>query len=331
VLLPHNVQLAAAAITPAWCAPRATRSLPSPLRNQRAAARFRFRVSAPSRALSAPAGGKNSADVAPKLPTPAETLKAFTHLLEAARTASLGGGGVERVAKQHARGKLTARERIGLLADPGSFREMDALVTHRSVDFGMEKERTPGDGVITGSCTINGRTAFLFSQDFTVSGGSLGEMHARKICKVMARAMSVGAPMIGLNDSGGARIQEGVDALGGYADVFQANVDASGVIPQLSLIMGPTAGGAVYSPALTDFVFMVRDTSYMFVTGPDVVKTVTNEDVTQEQLGGATTHTARSGVAHGAWDNDVQVRHACTLAPPRPRTLTAPHRDPLRR
>ena len=239
--------------------------------------------------------------------TPSEIYKKFLTRLEAARAAALAGGGADRVARQHRGGKLTARERIELLADPGTFREADMLVAHRCSDFGMERESYPGDGVITGSCSIRGRPAMVFSQDFTVAGGSLSETHARKICKLMDRAVSLGVPVIGLNDSGGARIQEGVDSLAGYAEVFQRNVDASGYIPQLSLIMGPCAGGAVYSPSMTDFTFMVRDTSYMFVTGPGVVKTVTNEEVTQEELGGARTHTVRSGVAHGAWDNDVQA------------------------
>jgi propionyl-CoA carboxylase beta chain len=256
------------------------------------------------------AGGKGTVsleDAAPAGPTPAEAYARFAARLGEARAHALAGGGAERIAKQHKAGKLTARERIDLLADPGSFRETDQLVTHRCADFGMDRDRVPGDGVVTGHCTVNGRLAFVFSQDFTVAGGSLSESHARKICKIMDRALAVGAPVIGLNDSGGARIQEGVDSLAGYADVFQRNVDASGVIPQLSVIMGPCAGGAVYSPAMTDFVFMVRDTSYMFVTGPNVVKTVTNEDVTQEELGGAATHTSKSGVAHGAFDNDVEA------------------------
>ena len=256
------------------------------------------------------AGGKGALileDTAPTGPTSAETLAKFTQKLNQIRNQALLGGGIERIQKQHKQGKLSARERIELLADPGTFREYDQLVTHRCTDFGMEKEHVPGDGVITGHCQIHGRLVFLFSQDFTVAGGSLSESHARKICKIMDKAASVGAPVIGLNDSGGARIQEGVDSLAGYAEVFQRNVDASGVIPQLSVIMGPCAGGAVYSPAMTDFVFMVRDSSYMFVTGPNVVKTVTNEDVTQEQLGGASTHTSKSGVAHGAFDNDVEA------------------------
>lgn len=260
------------------------------------------------RGLSASASAAPAAAAAPAPPpppTPAETLLSFRARLAAARAASLAGGGAERVARQHGKGKLTARERLDLLLDAGSFREWDALVTHRCEDFGMAADRPPGDGVVTGTGLVNGRRVFVFSQDFTVSGGSLGAAHARKIVKVMDAARKYGAPIVGLNDSGGARIQEGIDSLAGYADIFQANVDASGVVPQVSLIMGPTAGGAVYSPALTDFIFMVRDTSFMFVTGPDVVKTVTNESVTQEELGGATTHAGRSGVAHGAYDDDV--------------------------
>jgi propionyl-CoA carboxylase beta chain len=243
-------------------------------------------------------------------PTPAEVHGAFLKRLSATRSAVLAGGGPARVATQHSKGKLTARERIELLADPGTFRELDALVAHRCVDFGMAKEALPGDGVVTGSVKIRGRPCFVFSQDFTVSGGSLSETHARKICKILDRAIAAGVPVIGLNDSGGARIQEGVDSLAGYAEVFQRNVDASGAIPQISLIMGPCAGGAVYSPALTDFTFMVRDSSYMFVTGPGVVKTVTNEEVTQEALGGARAHAKTSGVAHGAWDTDVAALSA---------------------
>ncbi len=229
--------------------------------------------------------------------------------LEAKREGARLGGGERRVAAQHKRGKLAARERLELLLDPGSFEETDMFVEHRCIDFGMEDQRIPGDGVVTGHGTINGRLVFVFSQDFTVFGGSLSESHAEKICKVMDRAMKVGAPVIGLNDSGGARIQEGVASLAGYADVFQRNVLASGVVPQISLVMGPCAGGAVYSPAMTDFIMMVRDSSYMFVTGPDVVKTVTNEVVTAEELGGAGTHTQRSGVADLAFDNDVQALH----------------------
>ena len=217
------------------------------------------------------------------------------------------GGGQKRIDAQHAKGKLTARERIELLLDPGSFEEWDMFVTHRATEFGMAETKLAGDGVVTGWGLINGRMVYVFSQDFTVFGGSLSETHAKKICKIMDMAMRNGAPVIGLNDSGGARIQEGVASLGGYADVFQANVLASGVVPQISLIMGPCAGGAVYSPAMTDFIFMVRDTSYMFVTGPDVVKTVTNEIVTAEELGGARTHTTKSSVADGAFDNDVEA------------------------
>jgi propionyl-CoA carboxylase beta chain len=227
--------------------------------------------------------------------------------LERRRAAAKLGGGEKRVAAQHAKGKLTARERLEVLLDEGSFEELDMYVEHNAVDFGMEQQRIPGDGVVTGSGTINGRLVYVFSQDFTVFGGSLSERHAQKICKVMDMAMKVGAPMIGLNDSGGARIQEGVASLAGYAEVFQRNVLASGVIPQLSLIMGPCAGGAVYSPAMTDFIFMVKDSSYMFVTGPDVVKTVTNEVVTQEELGGAITHTTKTGVADVAFENDIDA------------------------
>jgi propionyl-CoA carboxylase beta chain len=223
------------------------------------------------------------------------------------RQAAKLGGGQKRIDKQHAKGKLTARERIELLLDEGSFEEWDLFVEHRCTDFQMAEQKIPGDGVVTGYGTINGRLVFVFSQDFTVFGGSLSETHAAKICKIMDQAMEVGAPVIGLNDSGGARIQEGVASLGGYADVFQKNVLASGVIPQISLIMGPCAGGAVYSPAMTDFIFMVQDTSYMFVTGPDVVKTVTHEVVTAEELGGAGTHTSKSGVADLAIENDVEA------------------------
>ena len=227
--------------------------------------------------------------------------------LERRRAAALLGGGKQRIAAQHAKGKLTARERVEVLLDEDSFEELDMYVEHNCTDFGMEAQRIPGDGVDTGSGTINGRLVYVFSQDFTVFGGSLSERHAEKICKVMDKAMLVGAPVIGLNDSGGARIQEGVASLGGYAEVFQRNVLASGVIPQVSLIMGPCAGGAVYSPAMTDFIFMVKDSSYMFVTGPEVVRTVTNEVVTQEELGGAVTHTTRTGVADLALDNDVEA------------------------
>ena len=227
--------------------------------------------------------------------------------LDARRRQAHLGGGQARIDAQHAKGKLTARERIDVLLDEGSFEEYDVFVTHRSTEFGMEKQKIAGDGVVTGWGTINGRVTYVFAQDFTVLGGSLSETHARKICKVMDLAVKSGAPVIGLNDSGGARIQEGVDSLAGYAEVFRRNVEASGVIPQISVIMGPCAGGAVYSPAMTDFIFMVRDTSYMFVTGPDVVKTVTNEVVTAEELGGATTHTQKSSVADGAYDNDIET------------------------
>jgi propionyl-CoA carboxylase beta chain len=214
------------------------------------------------------------------------------------------GGGEKRIEKQHAGGKLTARERLDILLDPGSFQEMDKLVTHRCIDFGMEKQRIPGDGVITGYGRIDGRPVYVFSQDFTVFGGSLSETYAMKICKIMDLAMKMGVPLIGLNDSGGARIQEGVVSLGGYADIFLRNTIASGVVPQISAIMGPCAGGAVYSPAITDFIFMVKKSSYMFVTGPDVIKTVTHEEVTKEKLGGAMTHNSVSGVAHFAAEDD---------------------------
>ncbi len=227
--------------------------------------------------------------------------------LEAKRAEAMLGGGQKRIDSQHAKGKLTARERIEILLDEGSFEEIDMYVEHNCVDFGMDETKIAGDGVVTGSGTINGRLIFVFSQDFTVFGGSLSERHAEKICKVLENAMKVGAPVIGINDSGGARIQEGVASLGGYADVFQRNVLASGVVPQLSLIMGPCAGGAVYSPAMTDFIFMVKDSSYMFVTGPDVVKTVTNEIVTQEELGGAVTHTTKTSVADVAYENDIEA------------------------
>ncbi|WP_288951237.1 acyl-CoA carboxylase subunit beta [uncultured Paracoccus sp.] len=227
--------------------------------------------------------------------------------LESRRRDARLGGGQRRIDAQHARGKLTARERLELLLDEGSFEEFDMFVRHRSTDFGMEADRFYGDGVVTGWGTINGRMVYVFSQDFTVFGGSLSETHAQKICKIMDMAMQNGAPVIGLNDSGGARIQEGVASLAGYAEVFQRNIMASGVVPQISVIMGPCAGGAVYSPAMTDFIFMVKDTSYMFVTGPDVVKTVTNEVVTAEQLGGASTHTRKSSVADGAFENDVEA------------------------
>jgi len=227
--------------------------------------------------------------------------------LEEMRKGARAGGGEKRVEAQHAKGRLTARERIELLLDAGSFEEYDMFVTHRCTDFGMADQKVPGDGVVTGWGTIDGRMVFVFSQDFTVFGGSLSETQAEKICKIMDQALKVGAPVIGLNDSGGARIQEGVASLAGYAEVFQRNVLASGVVPQISMIMGPCAGGAVYSPAMTDFIFMVEDSSYMFVTGPDVVKTVTHETVTHEELGGAETHTTKSGVADAAFANDVDA------------------------
>ncbi|MCW1428604.1 acyl-CoA carboxylase subunit beta [Novosphingobium sp. JCM 18896] len=228
--------------------------------------------------------------------------------MERRRAAAKMGGGQRRIDAQHAKGKLTARERIEILLDEGSFEEVDGYVEHNCVDFGMDQsEKIPGDGVVTGSGTINGRLVFVFSQDFTVFGGAVSERHAMKICKIMDAAMKVGAPVIGLNDSGGARIQEGVAALAGYAEIFQRNVNASGVIPQISVIMGPCAGGAVYSPAITDFIFMVKDSSFMFVTGPDVVKTVTNEVVTQEELGGAITHTTKTSVADLALENDIEA------------------------
>ncbi len=227
--------------------------------------------------------------------------------LEARRAEARLGGGEARIARQHARGKLTARERLEVLLDENSFEEFDMFKLHRAVDFGMAESRVPGDGVVTGWGTINGRVVYVYAKDFTVLGGSLGEAHAEKICKVQDMALRNRAPIIGLMDAGGARIQEGVAALGGYAEVFQRNVLASGVIPQISVIMGPCAGGDVYSPAMTDFIFMVRDTSYMYVTGPDVVKTVTNETVTHEELGGASVHTTKSSIADGAYDNDVEA------------------------
>ena len=227
--------------------------------------------------------------------------------LEQKRAAARMGGGQKRIDAQHAKGKLTARERLEVLLDEGTFEEWDMFVEHRCTDFGMQDNKIPGDGVVTGYGMINGRLVFVYSQDFTVFGGALSESHAEKICKIMDQAMKVGAPVIGLNDSGGARIQEGVASLGGYAEVFQRNAMASGVIPQISMIMGPSAGGAVYSPAMTDFIFMVKDSSYMFVTGPEVVKTVTHEEVTAEELGGALTHTTKSGVADMAFENDVEA------------------------
>ncbi|HET9902825.1 MAG TPA: acyl-CoA carboxylase subunit beta [Xanthobacteraceae bacterium] len=234
-------------------------------------------------------------------------MKDILEKLEARRARARLGGGEARIAAQHKRGKLTARERIALLLDRDSFEEFDMFVEHRCTEFGMDRQpKIPGDGVVTGWGTVNGRTVFVFAKDFTVFGGSLSETHAIKITKIQDMAMRARAPIIGLFDAGGARIQEGVAALGGYGDVFKRNVVASGVIPQISVIMGPCAGGDVYSPAMTDFIFMVRDTSYMFVTGPDVVKTVTNEVVSAEELGGATVHTTRSGVADGAYENDVE-------------------------
>lgn len=246
------------------------------------------------------------------------------------RKAALAGGGARRVDAQHSKGKLTARERLEVLFDNGEFREWDMFVEHDCVDFGMQDNRIPGDGVVIAYGDVNGRLAFAYSQDFTVLGGSLSAAHARKIVKLMDHAMRVGAPVIGINDSGGARIQEGVASLGGYADVFQKNVLASGVIPQISLVMGPCAGGAVYSPAMTDFIFMVRQSSYMFVTGPEVVKTVTHETVTQEELGGADTHTRISSVADGAFDDDIaallQLRRFLGFLPSSNREA-APHRE----
>ncbi len=257
--------------------------------------------------------------------------------LDEKRNAARLGGGQSRIDGQHAKGKLNARERIELLLDADSFEEWDMFVEHRCSDFGMGEQKIPGDGVVTGYGTVNGRVVFVFSQDFTVFGGSLSQAHAEKICKIMDHAMKVGAPVIGINDSGGARIQEGVASLAGYADVFQRNVLASGVIPQISLIMGPCAGGAVYSPAMTDFIFMVKDSSYMFVTGPDVVKTVTHEEVTAEQLGGAVTHTTKSGVADLAFENDVEclmmVRRLISFIPSnnREKPPTVPPFDPADR
>ncbi|XP_044735527.1 propionyl-CoA carboxylase beta chain, mitochondrial-like [Chrysoperla carnea] len=247
-----------------------------------------------------------------------QTVKVREQIYERKKRA-LDGGGQKRIDAQHKKGKLTARERIQLLCDENTFIEYDMFMEHTCTDFGMENSKFVGDSVITGHGQIHGRPAFVFSQDFTVFGGSLSSVHAKKICKIMDQALLVGAPVIGLNDSGGARIQEGVESLAGYADIFQRNVLASGVVPQISLIMGPCAGGAVYSPAITDFTFMVEDSSYLFITGPDVVKSVTNEDVTQEQLGGAQTHTSMSGVAHKAFENDVealiQVRNLMSYLP----------------
>uniref|UniRef100_UPI0037446E34 acyl-CoA carboxylase subunit beta n=1 Tax=Mucilaginibacter gilvus TaxID=2305909 RepID=UPI0037446E34 len=235
-------------------------------------------------------------------------------MLQQKRQKALEGGGIARIESQHKKGKLTARERLHFLLDDGSFQEIGMLVSHRSTDFGMEKEKYPGDGVVTGYGTINGRLVYVFSQDFTVFGGSLSETHAEKICKIMDLAMKNGAPVVGLNDSGGARIQEGVVSLGGYADIFYRNTMASGVVPQISAIMGPCAGGAVYSPAITDFILMVEHTSYMFVTGPNVVKTVTHEVVTSEELGGANTHATKSGVTHFACSNEIDaIQHVKKL------------------
>ena len=246
-------------------------------------------------------------------------MKDIIREMEARREVARLGGGQDRIDKQHAKGRLTARERLELLLDEDSFEEFDMFVTHRCIEFGMEKQKLSGDGVVTGWGTVNGRMVYVFSQDFTVFGGSLSATHAKKICKIMDMAIQNGAPIIGLNDSGGARIQEGVDSLAGYAEVFQRNIMASGVVPQISVIMGPCAGGAVYSPAMTDFIFMVKDSSYMFVTGPDVVKAVTNEVVTAEELGGASTHTRKSSVADGAFENDVEamaeVRRLIDLLP----------------
>jgi len=239
--------------------------------------------------------------------------------LDALDRQALAGGGAKRIERQHAQGKLTARERLELLLDPGSFVETDRLVTHRCTDFDMQDKAIPGDGVVTGYGTVDGRKIFVFAQDFTVLGGSLGAAYARKICKVMDLALKVGAPVVGLNDSGGARIQEGVESLAGYADIFLRNTLASGVVPQISAIMGPCAGGAVYSPALTDFVLMVEDTSYMFITGPEVIRAVTHEEVTKEALGGATTHNTQSGVAHFACRDDedalARVRELLSYLP----------------
>src|SRR4028119_1716271 len=234
-------------------------------------------------------------------------MKDMLERLEERRAQARLGGGEKRIEAQHGRGKLTARERLELLLDTGSFEEFDMFVEHRSSDFGMAEQKVPGDGVVTGWGTINGRTVFVFAKDFTVFGGSLSEAHAQKITKIQDMALKMRAPIIGLFDAGGARIQEGVAALGGYGEVFKRNVIASGVIPQISVIMGPCAGGDVYSPAMTDFIFMVEGTSYMFVTGPDVVKTVTNETVTADELGGAGVHTTKSSVADGAYANDVEA------------------------
>ena len=239
--------------------------------------------------------------------------------LDSLRAAARAGGGVDRLAKQHKAGKLSARERVELLGDPGSFDETDIFVVHRTRDFGMESQQVPGDGVVTGSVRVDGRPVFVFAQDFTVFGGSLSETNAAKVCKLMDLAMKVGAPVVGLNDSGGARIQEGVGSLAGYADIFLRNTLASGVVPQISAIMGPCAGGAVYSPAITDFILMVEQSSYMFITGPDVIKTVTHEEVTKEELGGAAAHASKSGVCHLTALDDkaciAQIRELLSFLP----------------
>src|SRR6266481_969592 len=259
-------------------------------------------------------------------------------LLQQKRSESERGGGADRIETQHNKGKMTARERLDVLLDPGSFVELDRFVTHRATDFGLAEQKVLGDGVVTGWGRVEGRLVYVFSQDFTVFGGSLSEAHAEKICKVMDLAVQNGAPLVGLNDSGGARIQEGVASLGGYADIFLRNTLASGVIPQISAILGPCAGGAVYSPAITDFIFMVRGISYMFVTGPDVIKTVTHEEVSKEELGGAMTHNARSGVAHFAVEDDREclalIRELLSFMPsnnlddpPRLATADAPDRE----
>ena len=264
-------------------------------------------------------------------------MREIVEALEQKRAQARVGGGQTRIDAQHKRGKLTARERIEVLFDPDSFEEWDMFVEHRCIDFGMEKTQIPGDGVVTGYGTVNGRPVFVFSQDFTVFGGSLSEAHAEKISKIMDAALKIGAPVVGLNDSGGARIQEGVASLAGYADVFVRNVDASGVIPQISVIMGPCAGGAVYSPALTDFIFMVKEEAHMFVTGPEVVKTVTHEEIDHEGLGGASVHTTKSGVADLAFENDVEamlyVRRLINFLPSSNREMPPirPNFDPIDR
>jgi propionyl-CoA carboxylase beta chain len=264
-------------------------------------------------------------------------MKTIIETLEAKREAARAGGGEKRMAAQHAKGKLTARERIELLMDEGSFEEFDMFVEPRSNDFDTTPQKIPGDGVVTGWGTINGRVVYVFSKDFTVFGGSLSATHAAKICKVQDMAMKNGAPIIGIFDAGGARIQEGVESLAGYADIFQRNILASGVIPQISVIMGPCAGGDVYSPAMTDFIFMVKDTSYMYVTGPEVVKTVTNEIVTHEELGGARVHASKSGVVDGAFENDfetlAQMRRLIDFLPlsNREKPPTRPHYDDVTR